>query len=309
MAPRPGTVLLLAAVIIFMALKPMLLHSTRSAPLPGEFFQLGAEVLKLTLCALVLLVRRVLGKPAPLWCGWGHTVAFALPSAIYLLMNILTVHCARVLSPPIFQLVANTKILLTAVAAWALLARELTLAQWLSMGLLTVGVTLGQWQGAEAGDLEAPLVGVLLLVFNASLSALGGVCTERVLKGRASVDLSIFATNVHLAAHTLLLNGIVVWARGLPIPAVPDQWCTVALLNEAANGVLISLVMRHMDTISKNFAFSMSVFVTAGLSAAFLGFRPLPQFYAGAVITSTAVVLYTSLGASSQTPAQKDKKA
>merc|ERR1712107_498564 len=106
-------------------------------------------------------------------------------------------------------------------------------------------------------------------------------------KAKQQASLSIFATNIHMAAHTLLINGImlVLWNGGTIRLQLPSHAVVPALINEALNGIVISLLQRRMDSIAKNYAFSVSVFVTAGLSAAVLGYRPSLQFFCGAGLT------------------------
>jgi len=280
--------------VVLMSLKPLLLHLTRGVghtPLAPIQFQLTAEVLKVLLCATAVGVQRIKGLPAPVWCGWAHTAAFAPPATVYLTMNLLTVWAARVLPPPVFQLVANMKILFTAVAAMLVMSQTLTRKQWMALASLTVGVMLGQWQG---GNLEAPLSGVLVMLLNSFLSALAGVLTEKVMKANQSASLSIFATNIHMALHTVALNvpvliaGYGVWYQ-FQYPSIADG---VALLNEALNGIVISLLMRRIDSIAKNYAFSISVFVTAGISSVVLQYRPSTQFILGAILTLFSIWLY-----------------
>jgi len=77
------------------------------------------------------------------------------------------------------------------------------------MLLLTFGVALGQWTGsfAETSAQDVPLIPSVIMAVNSFLSALGAVYTERVLKAHQTEVLSTFATNLHMSAHTLLMNG------------------------------------------------------------------------------------------------------
>merc|ERR1712127_788090 len=101
-----------------------------------------------------------------------------------------------------------------------------------------------------------------------------------------------------MAAHTLLFNSAFIAAQfaasqeSAPQVQLPVAYEAVALVNEAMNGIVISLLMRRFDSIAKNYAFSASVFATAGLSAAVLDYRPAWEFYVGAVLTSASMVLY-----------------
>ncbi|CAE7905551.1 unnamed protein product [Symbiodinium sp. KB8] len=140
-----------ARLHVMMAMKPLMLHLTGSSlvrktdvvALPPAFFQMGGEALKVAMCVVALLLRRAFGLSAVVWNGWKHTASFAIPAAVYLLMNVLTVSAARMLNPPMLQLLATIKILFTAAASWLLMQRRLQPIQWFALVLLTVGVALG----------------------------------------------------------------------------------------------------------------------------------------------------------------------
>jgi len=238
-------------------------------------------------------------------------------------MNVLSIRAARLLPPPTFQLVANLKILFTAVAAKLVRGQDITSRQWCALVLLTLGVAVGQWRGTEltAGAGQGQLLGVLLTVVNSALSSLGGALTENVLKSAGSARLSIYARNIHLAAHTLVLNSLFILgapylssltsgdgAADSPLAALrtPSQMETIAVLNEAANGIIISFLIGRWDSITKNYAFGMSVFASAGLSAVFLQHRPTWNFYLGSCITFASLAL--SASSSKVATPDKDKK-
>jgi len=260
--------------------------------------------MKVVICSCVLTWRMATGPPssARLWCGLWHTAAFASPAGVYLVMNIFSVYAAALIAPPMFQLLANMKIMTTAVVGSLLLARSLAASQWAAVTLLTFGTLLGQWSGQQ-GTLEghASMFEFLLMLFNSTLSAIASVLTERLLKGRGSEQLSIFATNFHMAVHTILLNGIALllvgalgwgWAQW-PSPFHLRGCVLLALTNEALNGILLSSIMRSADSNVKNYAFGVSVFSVVGFSALIFGYFPRPGFFVGAAVVLVSMVLYT----------------
>lgn len=286
-----------------MSFQPLVLHIANERSLGDEKigadgFMLAAEAMKIGICAIVILGRRAMGLEARVWCGLRHTLAFAVPAAIYLVMNIMKVTAARAIDPPVFQLLASTKILATAVASYSLLNKHLTPVQWAAMLLLTVGVALGQMRSGSFGDTpvkDVPLIPTLIMILNSALSALGAVYTERVLKAHQSAALTIFATNLHMSAHTLLFNGAkaCLWeATVLPRPWRFGSWSWAALINEAVNGLCVSALMRHADSIVKNYAFGASIFATAGLSVPLLDYCPPMPFFLGAVLVLISMYLY-----------------
>lgn len=300
-----------AACVVMMSLQPLLINlagSKDEQPLPPDAFILVVESLKVLLCTSAIACRRVAGVQDTLWCGLRHTTHFAVPATIYLVMNVLKVVSARALAPPLFQLLAATKILATAVASWLLLAKQITSMQWAALVLLTAGVSLGQHRDttskADSGGVPgtgAALIPVLIMLINSGLSAVAAVYTEKVLKAQQSSALSIFATNLHMALHTLLVNGVklCVWEAPPWTSPLSLGWRTwVALGNEAVNGILVSTLMRHADSIVKNYAFSTSIFATAIISAPVLNYWPQPSFFAGAALVLASMGMYTNGGPS-----------
>eukprot|EP00434_Breviolum_minutum_P008360 symbB.v1.2.007379.t1/scaffold449.1/size202926/9 len=181
------------------------------------------------------------------------------------------------------------------------MSKKLDASQWLALLLLTIGVAIGGRGKATHHDgselPQAPILGIALMLFNCTLSSLGGVLTEMALKHRTSADLTIFATNLHMALHSLLLNSSAVILdtnNSLEVPHLERLKMSdvLALGNEALNGILISLLMRRIDAIAKNYVFSVSIFTTAGLSAVVLRHWPPWQFYMGASICAISMAMY-----------------
>mmetsp|Transcript_64205 Transcript_64205/g.187868 ORF Transcript_64205/g.187868 Transcript_64205/m.187868 type:complete len:316 (-) Transcript_64205:162-1109(-) len=306
---KPGV---FAACVAMMSMQPLLINLAASRAdehrLPADSFMLAVETLKALLCVSALACRWACGQEAALWRGFRHSAAFAVPACLYLLMNTLKISAARALAPPLFQLLASTKVIATAVSSWLLLGRSLTALQWAAMVLLTVGVALGQHRDSSGtagslslADLEVPLVPVLIMLANSCLSALAAVYTEKVLKAQQSASLSIFATNLHMALHTLLVNLAKASVCEAPVLTHPGSigWRTWAALgNEAVNGILVSTLMRHADSIVKNYAFSASIFATALISVPVLGYWPQWPFLLGSLLVLCSMAMYSREGRS-----------
>mmetsp|Transcript_49161 Transcript_49161/g.97705 ORF Transcript_49161/g.97705 Transcript_49161/m.97705 type:complete len:334 (-) Transcript_49161:84-1085(-) len=298
-----------AASILLLSLKPVLLHIAAAwggpEQLPPDRFMFMTEVLKLAICTVAVAARRGAGLHSQIWVGFRHTSAFAIPATLYMIMNIFVVVAGRRLPPPTFQLLASTKIICTALASWAILKKKISPAQWIAVALLTVGVALGQWRnGALMAD--EPFIPVLLMLVNSCLSAVAAVYTEKIIKAHSNAALTIYATNVHMAAHTLVISSCANALRAniwqITDPEVPSALLRVgpltlvALCNEAVNGVMMSLLMRHADSIVKNYAFGISIFTTAGLAVPLLDYWPPPLFYIGATLVVFSMGLYASNG-------------
>jgi len=292
------------ATVAMMALKPVMIHLTRgndAVSLPPQVFLLEAEGLKIVFCFVALLASRLGGRPAPVWRGFGHSARFAVPAAIYLVMNGVTVLNARRLEPAVFQLLANTKIIATAAASWFVMGRSFTAKRWGALVMLTLGVSCGQLR--EGWQTSSPPDAVMLMLLNSCFSAVAGVQAEKAMKARDGAGLSIFATNLHMASHTFLLNSLAAAVQagfGGPRlwPAVPSWTALIALCSEAFNGILVSTLMREANSVVKNYAFSVSTFAIAGVSSAFFESAPSidSALLAGAGLTVVSMGLYASSG-------------
>merc|ERR1719409_29622 len=88
-----------------------------------------------------------------------------------------------------------------------------------------------------------------------------------------------------------------VWeASALPRPWDVKNYAFAALLNEAVNGILVAALMRHADSIVKNYAFGASIFATVGLSAPLLSYWPQQSFFFGAGLVLISMFLYAGVG-------------
>ena len=82
------------------------------------------------------------------------------------------------LSPGPYQVMAQLKVLTTAVAFRAMLQRHLTLTKWGALGILFVGCSIASLKG-DVGELfEQPWQGHALVVLQCSISAIAAVFSE-----------------------------------------------------------------------------------------------------------------------------------
>jgi len=292
-------ILILALSVTLMSLKPILLHGAQGGgALDPKVFLLATELLKFGIAGVAVVGRRfVCGSDTGgrCWLGAQHSIRFILPAATYLVMNGATVYANSVIRPATFQLLANMKIITTAVAGVLVLSRSYKWSQWLAMVLLMISTVVGQSTNGQS-SVDATAFAFLIVLFCVCLSAVGSVLTERLLKDNDTKDLSIFAMNMHMAGHTILLNvAALLLTSGRGLPAIPDMtsFLFAAMLNEAINGMVLSSIMRLADSNVKNYAFSLSVFTTAGSSAFAFGYLPGPGFFASAALVILSMALYT----------------
>ncbi|XP_017695376.1 PREDICTED: UDP-galactose translocator-like, partial [Lepidothrix coronata] len=203
------------------------------------------------------------------------------------------------------------KILTTALFSVLLLGTSLSRLQWLSLALLFAGVALVQAEGARGaggaggaalapsvppeGPPQSYAVGLAAVAASCLSSGFAGVYFERLLKRSGG---SIWVRNVQLGAvGTAVGLGAMLAAEGSSVAALGffygyngAVWAVV--VNQAAGGLLVAVVVRYADNILKGFATALSIVASTAASAQLFGFRPRGPFLAGTAMVLVAVCLY-----------------
>lgn len=139
--------------------------------------------------------------------------------------------------------------------------------------------------------------GIGLLLLYCAISGPAGVLTEKILKRnrRASLHLQ----NLPLYVFGVGVNGLLWWMeRGQDMHSLVDltrgfnRWVWVVVVSQAANGLLLSAVMKHTSSIVKLFVVAAATLL--GCVLATLVFHlPLPPFFVIAtLLVLTALRLY-----------------
>uniref|UniRef100_A0A8V5GQN8 Uncharacterized protein n=1 Tax=Melopsittacus undulatus TaxID=13146 RepID=A0A8V5GQN8_MELUD len=242
----------------------------------------------------------------------GDTLRLAVPSLIYTLQNNLQYVAISNLPAATFQVTYQLKILTTAVFSVLLLGTALSRTQWLSLALLSVGVALVQAEQGSDGDAgdagtaappDAPpqsyAVGLAAVAASCLSSGFAGVYFERLLKRRGG---SIWLRNVQLGAVGTALSlgamaatdGAAVARDGFFYGYTGAVWAVV--LNQAAGGLLVAVVVRYADNILKGFATALSILASTAASVHLFGFRPRAPFLAGTAMVLAAWVFNCDSG-------------
>jgi drug/metabolite transporter (DMT)-like permease len=233
----------------------------------------------------------------------------AIPAVLYTIQNTLQYVAVSNLDAATFQVTYQLKILTTAVFSVVMLGRSLSPRKWISLLLLIVGVSIIQVPQQEAtpaaeskvlGNIVARSasyegvgadhvaqvphmdrrVGLLAVLVACALSGLAGVTFEYVLKNSTSAkNTTLWVRNCQLSFWSLfpsLFLGVI-WKEGADIYKTGFfagyNWVVwLAILFQAAGGVIVALVINYADNIAKNFATSVSIVLSCVASAYFFEF-------------------------------------
>ncbi|XP_007548366.1 probable UDP-sugar transporter protein SLC35A4 [Poecilia formosa] len=228
---------------------------------------------------------------------------YAIPAVLYTLNNNLVVVMQAYMDPSSFQILSNLKIASTALLYSACLGKRLRSEQWFALGLLMAAGGFHSYssldlQGPERIDVnEGPRLhitawGLFLMLVYASVSGLAAVYTERVLK---SQRLPLSVQNLYLYMFGVAINGLSSLSslgsdQGFLEGYSGVVWGIIA--GQAANGLLMSVVLKHGSGITRLFVISCSMLVNALLSWAILGLQLTPLFPLPCALIGLAAYLY-----------------
>jgi solute carrier family 35 (UDP-sugar transporter), member A1/2/3 len=241
-----------------------------------------------------------------------HNVAWlALPAFLYAIQNNLCHIALRHLSPLIYQILYQSKILTTAGFSVLLLGKRLSQLHWASLSLLLVGIVLVQMRNADRdpkASLRADWHGLMALGFAALSSGFSGVFFERIVKIQKR-KRSVWLQSIYLCLFALPISASLAIIKGdtqNALSLVPRHRLEVFLiLLQALSGLLVALIIRHLDNILKTFATGASIIlcVLFDNSPELAGDKSL-KFWIGSFFVLLAVYFY---GRAENLPPQKFK--
>ncbi|KAJ1639812.1 nucleotide-sugar transporter-domain-containing protein [Pavlovales sp. CCMP2436] len=274
---------------------------------------LAAEVLKFALCAgakgceLGGAIRdsgslRAVLRDAIVDHGWS-TLKCSVPALCYTIQNNLIYYALGKLEVVVFQLLYQSKLLLTAALSVCILGKALRAQQWGSLLMLFGGVVLVQLSGGKAGGSAIASVeaaghanGVLAAVAGSTLSAFAGVYFELILK--ADLQVSLWVRNLQLCLFTVPISLATVWCNDREAVSKNgvlggfDTLVWSVVLTQAFGGIIVASCMKYADNIMKNFASSGAIVLGGAASVFFFNFKMTPQFAVGAGVVVASILVY-----------------
>uniref|UniRef100_A0A1A8DGW7 Solute carrier family 35, member A4 n=1 Tax=Nothobranchius kadleci TaxID=1051664 RepID=A0A1A8DGW7_NOTKA len=228
---------------------------------------------------------------------------YAFPAVLYTLNNNLAVLMQAYMDPSSYQILSNLKIASTAMLYSFCLGKRLQRAQWLALGLLMAAgvchsyssLDLEEPAQAEAEDrprLHITAWGLFLVLVYCFVSGLAAVYTERVLK---SQKLPLSLQNLYLYMFGVAINGLSSFSSIAGDESFLEGYSGVVwviIAGQVANGLLMSVVLKHGSGITRLFVISSSMLVNALLSWAVLGLQLTPLFPITCATIALAAYLY-----------------
>lgn len=222
---------------------------------------------------------------------------YAIPAVLYALNNNLVVLMQAYMDPSSYQVLSNLKIASTALLYSFCLGKKLRLAQWFSLLLLMLAGAFHSYGNLDLEEIKAEgesglrvtAWGLFLVLVYCCVSGLAAVYTEMVLK---SQKLPLSLQNLYLYVFGVAINTLSLSSSDKGFFQGYSLAVWVIIAGQAANGLLMSVVLKHGSGITRLFVISSSMLVNALLSWLMLGLQLTPLFLIPVVMIALAAFLY-----------------
>ena len=234
-----------------------------------------------------------------------NSLTMLVPAALYLVMNILGFVALGRIDAGTFTVLAQMKVLSTALFSVTVLGKHLTKRKWRALVMLVLGVVLITYESMpkkEDKDTEEHhawhdyLIGVFAVCGEVLLSGFASIYFEKVLKSKQEV-YSVWDRNFQLAGWSILIyTPLMIYDN----PTNPfNDWTVMAgvcALLGSIGGLLVALTLKHADAIVKTLATTMAIVLTTSVNAAFLDGPFTLPIVTGSLVVIVAVFNYNDNG-------------
>ena len=289
------------ALLFFSVAATMLAELSKSEDGKYEYntflIPLSVEIIKLTVSALSMLYTNNVGDISKNFSLLSFG-SYSVPALCYFVSNNCMFYIIRELGPTTFQVTNNLKTLSTALLMRFVLSRKLTWPQIKALVILFCGSVVTQLKvtnEAEQHQAGFKLFGLALVFVNAFAAGIGGVYSEKLLKGSAKAERieSIHFQNCQLYFFGVCFGILSLLTRTTNGSSDPFEgfnlaaYATIAVL--AACGLLVSFILKYLDNIAKCFVGALSM-ITVGILHVSTSSQSAPLHLSiGIVLTSIAI--------------------
>ncbi len=309
-----GALLLLVAQNTFLVLLMRISRTTGGNLYASSTAVVCMEILKLVTCIGVVAWQRngyqglmaalreeMLNEPM-------EVLKLTVPSVLYVVQNNLLYFALSHLDAATYLVGYQLKILTTAIFSTLMLGKVLTTMQWISLALLTGGVSLAQLhasnnQASAAKDIsdvgtlhtQNSFAGFVAVFLAACTSGFSGIYFEKILKGSKT---SLWMRNIQMGSSSILLALISVFVTDFQTVRTNGFFygytntVIAVILLQALGGLVVAVVVKYADNILKGFAASFSIITSCIISYFFLDFQPSTAFVMGSILVLSSSYIY-----------------
>ncbi|KAI8422209.1 hypothetical protein MSG28_006108 [Choristoneura fumiferana] len=266
-----------------------------------------SELLKLVASATLYSFRRN-DKPhifKAVAINFKLLLLYFIPSLLYCFYNNLAFVNLSHYDPTSYYILLQFRVVLTALLFQCLFKKKLTFIQWISLGILTLGCIIKNFDAASVQsttlhdtDLWSQVFNIYFLSINFQnfCSCLAGTYNEYLLKSQGS-SVDIFLQNVFMYLDSVICNFFILMFKGELNTVFNDfgSLCNIIvvliIVNSAVVGIVTSFFLKNLNSILKTYASALELVITAVVC--YILFRILITW--GTVISICLVIIAVAM--------------
>lgn len=235
-------------------------------------------------------------------------LSMGVPAICYTIQKNLSLYAISQLSPAVYQILLQSKVLTTALFSYLIMQKEFRLNQKLSLIILFVGLSLVELSlitdnTAPPRSVEGFLVGSIAAFLACILSGFTAVYIEYTIKKMGRTEqrsYTVWVRNLQLAIFGILASilAVFVWDKqainthGIFSGFNGIVWALI--FTGSFGGLLVSLVVKYSDNVLRTFATSVAVIAAGILSQFIFDIKITPLFIMGTVLVVFSIYLYSA---------------
>jgi len=243
---------------------------------------------------------------------------FAVPGAVYMIVDNLYFVMVSYISPATVQLLWNMKVVWTALLMYCVMKTRVQCMQWLAIAMLVAALVLSKFDKAAETTDEAALdgtpltlrqlhdadvkrgnfmMGLMFCVFGSILVSGGNVGCEWLMK--RSPQQSVHWQNMQLYLFGIVFSMMVLFMRLHRDSSEESSWTLMfkgfegrtllVILIQACSGIIIGAMLKFTDNMMVIFSHVCAMFTVSIGSSLFFGFVMRWNFVAGLLLASASL--------------------
>lgn len=233
----------------------------------------AVEAAKLFVSSCLLAISMLRGESTKISFSPGKFALYMLPALCYFVSNNCMFFIINELGPSTFQIMSNLKVLATGILMRIFLGRKLTWLQWKALILLILGSVVTEMSCGDLDRKKNSAKGYVMVFINCFASGSGGVLSEKLLKGNAlsAVDC-IHWQNMQLYFFGLIFGLVGSWSTFANANEIGmfdgfNTWAYFTVVSLTTAGLLVSFVLKYLDSFAKCFVAAISIIFVAVVHA------------------------------------------
>ncbi|XP_015187385.1 PREDICTED: CMP-sialic acid transporter 1 [Polistes dominula] len=246
---------------------------------------------------------------------------YLIPSFLYCLYNNLAFINLAAFDPTTYYVLLQFRVVMTGIIFQVIFKKQLSVKQWLSLVLLTLGCMIKHLNISVDGNISAKFVlnkNIYLIFIQTFCSCLAGVYNEYLLKKGANIN--IFVQNVFMYIDSILCNVIVFLVlitfqtnvtgifNNVGSSILMQPKVIIIMFNNTAIGIITSFFLKNLNSILKTFASALELVFTAVLCWLIFDIPIFINTVISIAMVSYSVILYSQNPVNNEKPKEIESK-